>query len=356
MASIFLSYRRDDRPGFAGRLSEALEAAFGPDTVFRDVDDIRPGQDFVDAIEAQLRSVGVVLVMIGPAWLEVGADGRRRLDDPEDFVRMEVRAALDSGKPVIPVLVSGAAMPAEKDLPEVLLPMARRQAFILSDAGWKDDVARLVADIRPLIGTGRRNVAMGRGMSWGMAGVGLTAALTLYVSLPSPWFTRAPAPATSAPGGAQSPDSRLQLPQARPPAVASIPRTLSRPPPPADKAATPEDVAGRWTARVRYDWGAQRDEGFEFKLKAGELYGTASHLGQRRPLEDVVLSGRRLVFVTHTREVLGDAPPREVTHRYVGVVEKDGIHFTLVSGGGYSQHEPVDFVAKRVESAPTTGD
>jgi len=101
MNAVFLSYRRDDSAGFAGRLADALEAAFGSGSVFRDVDDIRPGEDFVDAIESHLHSVDAVLVMIGPHWLEAGADERRRLDATDDFVRLEIQAALDSGKPLI---------------------------------------------------------------------------------------------------------------------------------------------------------------------------------------------------------------------------------------------------------------
>ena len=101
MARIFLSYRRDDSAGFAGRLADALEAEFGVGSVFRDVDDIQPGEDFAQAIQFQLRESGAVLVMIGPFWL----NGRRRLDDPGDFVRQEIETALESKKPLIPLLV-----------------------------------------------------------------------------------------------------------------------------------------------------------------------------------------------------------------------------------------------------------
>ena len=128
MAAIFLSYRRNDAPGFAGRLAEDLEAALGAASVFRDVDDIRPGQDFVAVIERELGSVGVALVMIGPGWLDARAEGQRRLDDPGDYVRLEVVAALASGKPVIPLLVNGATMPRETELPKALRTLGRRQA------------------------------------------------------------------------------------------------------------------------------------------------------------------------------------------------------------------------------------
>ncbi|MBW8307776.1 MAG: toll/interleukin-1 receptor domain-containing protein [Thiobacillus sp.] len=142
MARIFLSYRRDDSAGFAGRLADAMEAEFGAGSVFRDVDDIRPGEDFTHAIETHLQQVGVVLVMIGPRWLD--ADGLRRLDHTDDFVRQEIQAALESGKPLIPLLVGGASMPAEVDLPAAIAGLSRRQAVVLSDSNWRGNVERLV--------------------------------------------------------------------------------------------------------------------------------------------------------------------------------------------------------------------
>jgi hypothetical protein len=154
MPSFFLSYRRDDSAGFAGRLADSLEAAFGAGSVFRDIDDIRPGQDFVDVINEQLRSACALLVMIGPRWLEVGADGKRRLDAPDDFVCCEIEAGLASGKPVIPLLVGGAKMPDGKDLPEAIASLVRRQSVVLADVDWRTDTERLVARLRELSSAG----------------------------------------------------------------------------------------------------------------------------------------------------------------------------------------------------------
>ncbi len=106
---MFISYRRDDSAGFAGRLTDALERRFGADSVFRDVDDIAAGADFGVVIEQALQQVQAVLVVIGPGWLEAAADGRRRLDQADDFVRREVESALASGKPVVPILVEDKA-------------------------------------------------------------------------------------------------------------------------------------------------------------------------------------------------------------------------------------------------------
>ena len=94
MPSVFISYRRDDSAGFAGRLADALEQRLGAGAVFRDVDDIQPGADFEAVIARGLDQVRAVLVVIGPGWLDAAVDGQRRLDRADDFVRREVEQAL----------------------------------------------------------------------------------------------------------------------------------------------------------------------------------------------------------------------------------------------------------------------
>jgi TIR domain len=133
---VFISYRRDDAAGYAGRLEEALERRLGHGSVFRDVLDIAPGEDFVHAIRTRLGGARTVLVLIGPRWAGGDVPGTRRIDDAQDFVRLEVAVALDSGAQVVPVLLPGAEMPAEHSLPEVLKPLARRNALSLGDAHW----------------------------------------------------------------------------------------------------------------------------------------------------------------------------------------------------------------------------
>jgi len=146
--SIFISYRRDDSAGFAGRLADALEASLGAGSVFRDVDDIAPGDDFVAAIERALASSAALLVVIGRHWLDAtDTAGRRRLDQSQDFVRLEIELALQRGMRVIPVLVDRAAMPSEGDLPEAIAALARRQAVELDDSRWSADVERLVRSL-----------------------------------------------------------------------------------------------------------------------------------------------------------------------------------------------------------------
>jgi hypothetical protein len=147
MAGAFISYRRDDAAGYAGRLHESLERRLGAAQVFRDVDTLRPGQDFVNAIEEKLAACRVMLVVIGREWLNARLpSGARRLEDPYDFVRLEVAAGL--ARPdvlVVPTLVEGAAMPAGSELPDDMRPLARRQAVSVRDETWDADVDRLVA-------------------------------------------------------------------------------------------------------------------------------------------------------------------------------------------------------------------
>ncbi|HEX7318426.1 MAG TPA: TIR domain-containing protein [Pyrinomonadaceae bacterium] len=145
---IFLSYRRDDTAGHAGRLRDALVARFGPERVFMDLESIRAGEDFVEVLKKAIDSSGVVVVVIGRQWLSItDKKGNRRLDNPEDFVRLEVETALRRGGSVIPALVQGAQMPAEDALPEPLAKLARRNAIEISDARWVFDVGRLAEAI-----------------------------------------------------------------------------------------------------------------------------------------------------------------------------------------------------------------
>lgn len=150
MPGIFLSYRRrGESAGYAGHLADELRDRFGPEQLFRDIDTIPPGQDFVKVIAGAVGACDVLLALIGPDWLTAkDPSGRRRLDDPDDFIRHEIAAALSRDIPVIPVLVGGATMPTAADLPEPLKALARRQASELSDARWDFDVQKLIAAIK----------------------------------------------------------------------------------------------------------------------------------------------------------------------------------------------------------------
>ena len=140
---IFISYRRDDTQGYAGRLEDSLAAYFGPDRVFRDVGGIKGGVDFAHAVEKELAGAGAVIVLIGQHWLTAARDRHARTDDSTDYVSLEVTTALQKGIAVVPVLVEHASMPREEDLPEALRALARRNAVSISDERWSADVIRL---------------------------------------------------------------------------------------------------------------------------------------------------------------------------------------------------------------------
>lgn len=141
---IFISYRRSDAPGVAGRLSDTLGTYFGPDRVFRDIEDIAGGEDFASAISGTMSAADAVVVVIGPEWATVtDGNGLRRLDDPADWVATEVGSALERNVPVYPVLVEDTLMPRAEELPERLRPLAHRNAISISDARWASDTTRL---------------------------------------------------------------------------------------------------------------------------------------------------------------------------------------------------------------------
>ncbi len=140
---IFISYRRSDTEGYAGRLEDTLGEYFGKDRVLRDIGGIVPGEGFKQKSEEIAASAATVIVLIGPGWLSSQSGGKPRLHEPGDLVAKEVKAALDSGHVIVPVLVQGAIMPREEDLPDALKPLARRNAVSVNDASWGADTTRL---------------------------------------------------------------------------------------------------------------------------------------------------------------------------------------------------------------------
>ena len=126
---IFISYRRDDSAGTAGRLCDRLAQTFGKTNLFIDVDNIPAGVNFVKHLSKQLAICNVFICTVGPGWLNAKDDeGNRRLDQPDDYVRTEIAAALRRDIPVIPVLVDGARVPKVRDLPSDIAPLTERNA------------------------------------------------------------------------------------------------------------------------------------------------------------------------------------------------------------------------------------
>lgn len=137
---IFISYRRQETAWPARQLYDVLVARFGVESVFKDVDDIEPGDDFVDRITDAVAACDVLLALIGPHWVTMTDEGgQRRLDNPDDFVRLELKAALGRGVRVVPILVDGARMPAPEDLPEDIAAITRRQAVEINPVGFNTE-------------------------------------------------------------------------------------------------------------------------------------------------------------------------------------------------------------------------
>jgi len=145
---IFISYRRADSAGYAGRIYDRLTAHFGEDAVFMDVDTIEAGLDFVEVLQNAVQSCDVLVALIGRRWLDSkDAEGKRRLDNPEDFVRVEIAAALERDIRVIPVLVDGVPMPLSIELPSILKSLTRRNALQVNHPSFNADAQRLISQL-----------------------------------------------------------------------------------------------------------------------------------------------------------------------------------------------------------------
>jgi len=146
--SIFINYRRGEDQAAAGRLYDQLEATFTRERIFIDVDNIAPGRDFTEELATRVEQCDVFLAVIGRRWADVvDVDGSRRLDNPNDWVRVEIESAQRLGKHIIPVLVDGAEMPRPEKLPDALQRFARRNAARLTHERFRADVQALVVAI-----------------------------------------------------------------------------------------------------------------------------------------------------------------------------------------------------------------
>jgi len=224
VTNLFISYRRGDSAGHAGRLFDGLAERFGAGHVFMDVSDLQPGQDYVDALDQALAKADCVLAVIGPRWLEAaGAAGQRRIDDPDDLVCREIAAGLKRQATVIPVLVHGATMPAADAMPPALRALARRQAIALTDQRWERDLDELAR----LLGAERASPpprTAGRGVKW----VGVVALLALVLVAGGAWM-------------------KLRARGSEPPAVAAAPATtVDKPARTATSTAAPAPAAQRY--------------------------------------------------------------------------------------------------------------
>jgi hypothetical protein len=315
MSGVFISYRRDDSGGYAGRLFDVLSARFGADQTFMDLDDIKGGDDFTAVIGEKVGQCTALLAVIGEHWLTIaGADGARRLDAPGDFVRLEIAKALERGVRVIPVLVGGATMPRAEELPEALRALSVHQAVDLRDAHFHTDAQALVALLESTVPGLARSRPEGTSRGW------LTLAAVALVAI------------VAAVGFTMSRKTRPRADEAAGQAVT--------PPAPA------VNVAGTWTGTVKYDWGDSYAEKFVFEVVGQELSGTASYLQRDRGLFDGKIEGTRLSFMTKTLTSVGDQTYEDKNY-YKGTVNGDTIRFTLNTDSRAESHVPVQFTVRR---------
>ncbi len=329
MVQIFISYRRDDTAGYARAIYDELARRYGAERVFIDVDDIAAGQSFAEVIRGAVSASSVVLVLIGKRWRGDHDGAASRLDDPGDFVRIEVTAALASGAPVIPVLLDGVPMPSEAQLPEALRALVSRNAIELRATAFGAGMARLMAALpapvrdaappdSPMPPTASAApVRTPRTVIWGaVAVVAAAAAAWLLWGVPAQ----------------QRPSTRL--PEAAAP------------------AAVRPAINGTWEADVPYDWvTTPRKERFEFAGSGADVTGSASFLGVPRGVLEGRADAAGLRFVTRTAETTGSGDAtRELVHRYQAQSVGEELRVVMQTEGGAAPHAPVSFVARRVNA------
>jgi|SRR5579862_3278484 len=341
MSGVFISYRREDSGGYAGRLFDILSAHFGKENTYMDLDTIRGGDDFVEVIEQKISLCDVLLALIGERWLtSTGENGSRRLDMAGDFVRLEIAKALERGVRVIPVLVGGATMPHQDDLPEDLRPLSVHQAMDLRDAHFRSDAQGLIDVLDETVpGVTHRSwrVKFSPAVSSVLAVAAVMGGILLF------WQVK--------PRAHANPDSAAQKQIA--PANGSVPSAQASPVV-ADKSKRPTkgptDIAGEWKSTVKYDWGDTYEETFKFEFFGPELTGTASLFTVDRGIFDGRIEGERVTFTTKSQSVLGDKTYDD-THYYKGIVDGDAIRFSMLTDSGADSHVPIYFTLKRLDEA-----
>jgi hypothetical protein len=339
---IFISYRRDDSAGYARALYDRLVQQFSKERVFMDVDAIEPGLPFDEAIKRALDQCKVLLVVIGKHWMDKQAGIGPRINDPKDFVRLEIAVALSRNIRVVPVLLDGASMPSEKELPEPLRALTRRNALEISNSRFGSDSETLIMVVRKALGeTGGRAVLRNlRGskplLYWLAGGLALAVLSAIVYLYWPPKDQKTPVqPALSEITGAAKNTSGLLIQEIR------------------------SDINGKWEADVAYDWpNARYVEKFDFHGEGNEVHGTASFLGRKKGILEGSIRKNGLRFIIRTQESLdGDSKnSRDVVHRYRGELLGNGIKFIMQTEGGYSEHIPIEFIAKKVQNNANEAD
>jgi hypothetical protein len=342
MSGVFISYRREDSSGYAGRLFDILSVHFGKENTYMDLDTIKGGDNFATVIEEKISQCDALLAVIGERWLTcTGENEIRRLDMTHDYVRLEIAKALERGVRVIPVLVGGAKLPHQQDLPDDLRALSLHQAMDLRDAHFHTDAAQLMEVLKETVPdlTSRPRKVRSNRLAVAVSSV-LAVAVIMGGVLVS-WQVKQ----------AAQRNSDLAAQKRSAPANGPVPSAQAVNPIEADKSKSPNkrsaNINGKWKATVKYDWpGAVYEETFAFEVVGRELTGTASLLKVDHGILDGMIEGDQVRFMTKSLTTLDDKTYQDA-HYYKGTVEGDTIRFSMSTDSSVDSHVPVHFTAKR---------
>ena len=238
MAAIFINYRRDDAFGVAGRLFDRLTQRFPRSEIFMDVDTMKPGLNFAKQLDEQVAKCDVVLTVIGPGWLNATDEkGRRKIDLPRDYVRIELASALKRDIPVIPLLVNGATLPTEEELPDDLKALPHRHALELRHTRFSADSEAVIKALGEILPDRSR-------WKW-VAGAALLLLVSISIAVAAILFVRNTGPSPQSASVAPSAPTAIKKSAGddRPiQTAAEVPAPKPGPASPAATAAVPADV------------------------------------------------------------------------------------------------------------------
>jgi hypothetical protein len=311
---VFISYRREDSSGYAGRLYDQVSSHFGQEHVFMDVADLEPGSDFVETIEKKVSTCDALIALIGKNWLTIKDEQNRiRISKPGDFVSVEIAAALSRNIEVIPVLVGGAKMPVQRELPESLQSLSRRQALELSDVHFTRDVADLVEALkRP---AGSRVARSSRWLKLTLAGsVGAISLLAAGIGIwtwQNPSHSREP---VRAPGS-------------------SVPNTKAASPADPSNISDNADISGNWRAVVQKG-DVKYEIYFTFQTVGDKLLGSAIYPTGEGGILNGTIAQKRISFTT---KHVPNFAEEEATITVEGEILGDEIRVFTQDKDGYSK-------------------
>jgi hypothetical protein len=314
---IFISYRREDTSGYAGRLYDQVSSHFGRDHVFMDVADLEPGSDFVDAIEKKVGTCDALIALIGKNWLTIKDEQNHvRLSRPGDFVSIEIAAALKRNIEVIPVLVGGAKMPLQRELPESLQLLSRRQALEISDVHFIRDVGDLIEALKRPAGT--RTFHSPKWIKPALAtAISIICLLAAGIGIWT-WQNLAhPREQVDAPVV-----SRNSVPQINAPSLANPPKIT-------DNA----NISGNWRAVVQKK-DVKYEIYFTFEVVDDKLFGTAIYPTGEAGIVNGTIGQDKISFIT---KHVPDFADEEATITVEGRVSSDEIQVFTQDKDGYSK-------------------